>query len=302
MPLKYVNYKGLQFPGFHTKSTLKIIFIFLVACSTISHAAAQSHDYKVERISLENELYGFCGTCILQDREGFMWFGSQNGLFRYDGKRFEKFLYDPEDSTSISHEEVQWILEDDEGTIWVSTVNGINKFDKTTGKFTYFLNIPAEETRNWYGSGRFILASDGCLYISFIGGFSRFDRETGQFTNFTVPDSLNEDKGTRVYRLLENSQGDIWVREEHNDLYLFHWETEAFERIVLQDDYYMNEIYEDASGRKWITSLNEIYQYNPETNTSVPYLRDLVDPGDKEYLRFMHLFEDRDGEYLQWHS
>ena len=75
--------------------------------------------------------------CIFQDSEGYMWFGTQNGLNKFDGYSFEKYFNNPSDTSTISNSWIFDITEDDNGIIWIGTKGGLNKFDKNTGLFTY---------------------------------------------------------------------------------------------------------------------------------------------------------------------
>jgi sugar lactone lactonase YvrE len=78
-------------------------------------------------------------TSMLQDRDGFYWIGTFNGLNRFDGSNFQHFFYNEYDSTTLSHNHVLDLAEDNEGNIWVGTMRGLSKFDKQTGKFIRFL-------------------------------------------------------------------------------------------------------------------------------------------------------------------
>lgn len=77
--------------------------------------------------------------CMLQDREGFIWIGTFNGLNKYDGYNFKVFVNDPMDSSSISENVITSIAEDDSGNIWLGTFNGVlNKFNKKNETFERF--------------------------------------------------------------------------------------------------------------------------------------------------------------------
>jgi len=85
---------------------------------------AQNRPVKFERLSLEQGLSQSSVYCLLQDRQGFMWFGTQDGLNKYDGYRFTVYKHDVLDSNSLSNNCVNSIYEDRAGTLWIGTQDG----------------------------------------------------------------------------------------------------------------------------------------------------------------------------------
>jgi len=81
-------------------------------------------------------------TSIYQDSDGFMWFGTHDGLNKYDGYNFVIYYHDPKDSSSLSDSYISAIREDIYGNIWVGTTNGLNKLNPVTGQIKNFHNEP----------------------------------------------------------------------------------------------------------------------------------------------------------------
>lgn len=97
---------------------------------------AQNEDLKFERIGQEQGLAASSVMSILQDRRGFMWFGTQDGLFRYDGYGMTVYKHVRLDSTSLGNNYIWTLLEDSEGTMWVGTSGGgLNRFDRKNDCF-----------------------------------------------------------------------------------------------------------------------------------------------------------------------
>lgn len=92
------------------------MFILLMLCSNLPFSLSQN--YQVQTFTTAEGLLQGMIYDILQDRDGFMWFATKDGLNRFDGYRFEMFTNDPFDPFSIAGNEVVSLLEDKQGNIW----------------------------------------------------------------------------------------------------------------------------------------------------------------------------------------
>jgi signal transduction histidine kinase/ligand-binding sensor domain-containing protein/DNA-binding response OmpR family regulator len=111
-----------------------VLVIFLCSCNYARAAlASASH---IDRISLKEGLSNSQVRCIFQDRRGFLWFGTYDGLNRYDGYDFKVYRNQPEDSSSIIHSYVNCIAQDARNNLWVGTRQGVSMLDPLTDKFS----------------------------------------------------------------------------------------------------------------------------------------------------------------------
>ena len=99
--------------------------------------SANKYDLRVERIPLEYGLSHPIVTCIFQDSIGFLWFGTRDGLNRYDGYTFTVYKSDPEDPHSLSNDNVLSMYEARSGILWIGTENGLNRFDRDKEQFIH---------------------------------------------------------------------------------------------------------------------------------------------------------------------
>ncbi|HEX9974729.1 MAG TPA: two-component regulator propeller domain-containing protein, partial [bacterium] len=113
--------------------TFTIFLLFGFQIATMNMLQAQIDD-----LNLENVLVQFPNlsgtTHILQDRYGFMWFGSGTGLKKFDGYQVFVYQHDPADSLSLSDNLITALVEGKDQSLWVGTINGLNKLDAATGK------------------------------------------------------------------------------------------------------------------------------------------------------------------------
>ena len=100
--------------------------IFLFLCCIYSNA----QQYFFSGYSISDGLSQSVVNCIFQDSKGYIWFGSQNGLNKYNGYSFEVFTYNPSDSNSIANNWINGIAEDKEANLWIATKGGLVKYNR----------------------------------------------------------------------------------------------------------------------------------------------------------------------------
>ena len=99
-------------------------------------------DLKFSHLTTEDGLAQDNVVAILQDRRGFMWFATGEGLNRYDGNSFVVYKNDPKDPGSLSHNFIRTVFEDAQGYLWVAAYPGINRFDPRTERSTRYCHDP----------------------------------------------------------------------------------------------------------------------------------------------------------------
>ena len=113
------------------KALLKLVSLSVVLCLNLPDGLfSQPQEIKFEHILLAQGLSQSSVRCILQDSKGFIWFGTEDGLNRYDGYNFKVFRKDPQNANSLSDNSVRFIYEDRSDVQWIGTKGGgLNKFD-----------------------------------------------------------------------------------------------------------------------------------------------------------------------------
>jgi ligand-binding sensor domain-containing protein/class 3 adenylate cyclase/HD superfamily phosphodiesterase len=113
-------------------------FIALIFLFGYSQTLAQKNNFSFDHLGLREGLSQSYVNCIVQDKQGFIWIGTQDGLNKYDGYHFSVYKNNPKIKNTISSNYVHAIVIDEAGNLWVATDNGLNKFDPVTEQFTRF--------------------------------------------------------------------------------------------------------------------------------------------------------------------
>lgn len=189
---------------------------FLVCCLWLLHcvaAAAVPHTLNFEQLSVKDGLAQETVTAIVQDQQGFMWFGSQHGLSRYDGYRVTVYRTIPNDPRSLADNWVQVLHVDKKNRLWVGTRGGLQRFDPSSGDFTRFPAAPDGPERAGRRQVQAIIGDGyGQLWLGTSDGVQHFDPESGRYTarrhDPADPASLANDQ---VNALALDAQGGLWV-------------------------------------------------------------------------------------------
>ncbi len=168
-----------------------------------------------ERISLQQGLSQSVIESIVQDRKGFLWFATEDGLNRYDGYGFTVYRYQAGNPRSLSYNDVKTIHEDRAGLLWVGTFEGgLNRFDPATETFTRYRNVPSDPDSLSANTVRAVLEDRaGNLWIGTQGGgLDRLDRATGKFAHLRFdPRDASSLPHDDVRAILEDRNGALWI-------------------------------------------------------------------------------------------
>ena len=178
-----------------------------------------------EHLSVEDGLSNNSVNCILQDREGFMWFGTNDGLNKYDGYTFTAFKPNPTDAAhGFQNNQILGLCEDHKNRLWVATLGGLHEVDKRTGRVTPH-PIRANNASKWNYHHSICEDSRGMIWISTLAGIARYEPDLHRFTLFPIP----RPEAT-IKTVFEDPQHRFWVAT-YEGLYLFDRATGRFTLI-----------------------------------------------------------------------
>ena len=242
---------------------IRIGIKIFVSFSVIGMLFAGNRDIKFDHLSMDQGLSQNTVVCILQDSQGFMWFGSDEGLNRYDGYDFKTYYHDANDPGSLSQNRIKSLCEDRYGVLWIGTYGGgLNKFIPEEEKFTRYTSDPNNPGTLSDNSVISIYEdSSGILWIGTYSGLNKFDRAKGKFTSYR-PEKIDADDP---------------------DIFITNWIT---------------SICEDSTGQFWIGTVKGLYKFDRVTCKFSPNFFHPGTPGCINNTKITSICEERPG--LLW--
>lgn len=226
---------------------------------SISLKAETLPEFKVDVHDKEyqgNQISGVIRT-VFQDKKGNFWFGTQNGLCRYDKSGLVYFDLKDSNGQGIT---VHVIFEDNTGNIWIGYGGGIAKYDGN-----YFTIYHEKDILTRGGLWSMTMDKKGMLWIGTTQGVYTFDGEA--LSPFEIPEGKKDStKGVStpkmIHSIIEDSKGRMWFAT-NGGAYIYDGTTltNISEKDGLQSSF-VNQIIEGADGNYWISTSTGLYQYN----------------------------------------
>ncbi len=222
------------------------VILLSVLCAL--SAIPQTYEYFFSQLTDADGLSQSTIFSMIQDKDGYLWLGTIDGLNRYDGYEFKVYSNDPSDSLSISDNFISALFEDSNGLIWVGTVNGyLNCFDKKTEKFKrYSIN-------NYFSSS-----------VDY------------QDDYYEYPLAFSRNQNNTVTTITEDKNGDLWIGTWGNGIIIFDGQSKKGLHLYHSADISssissnrITDIVSDRNSTIWIATfgggLNKLNKF-PDSN------------------------------------
>ncbi len=253
--------------------------LFLLILNLISIIAfSQNQFYKFEKLSTKDGLSHSNVYCIEQDHLGYMWFGTQDGLNKFDGYNFTVYRHEPTNPNSLSTSNFGKVYLDDEGIFWFGTYGGgLDRFDPKTNLFKHFTHDTKDPNS---------ISSDLILFIyedsyddlwlgTVNGGISRYNRKEQKFKQYKPEPNNNfsfNDKHAKC--ICETKDGTLWIGSE-SGLYKYSRENDHFTNYAHNPDDKNSlasnniiHLYADENDIIWIATHGAgLNSFDPKTET-----------------------------------
>jgi ligand-binding sensor domain-containing protein/two-component sensor histidine kinase len=244
----------------------------LILASTSLHA--QPLELRFDRISLEQGLSDLTVFSLAQDSAGFLWFGTSDGLNKYDGYTFTVFRPDPTDTNSLTAAPINDMCVDRSGTLWLATGSGLSTMHPDSAAPRRFPQPPGP--RLPFSTTCVQPLRDGSIGVGTWEGFYIYKPSTDEFTrvDFDTLDTLI------VTTFVEARDGTLWIGAAHKGLVAYHPATKK--QIVFRKNErdprklpgdLITRILEDRNGRIWVATQRGLCRLDDKRESFLRYTR-----------------------------
>ena len=233
---------------------------------------AQTKPVIFEHITIDDGLSQGTVTSIFQDQKGFIWFGTHDGLNRYDGYNFKIFKHNAKDTHSVSSNWIEQIDQDKNGNLWIATDNGFNMYDRLSETFkNVYVDIPSQK-KLLEGNRIYAILCDkyedeNVIWVGTVYGMVKYNADNRNFELFNPVAEPKE--GDYVRCFAQDESGDIWVGTSESGIFKFKHNTNEFIQYKIrgttnnsQSTGYITEIFIDSNTNVWLGTPGGLFKYN----------------------------------------
>lgn len=271
-----------------------LLIILLITTNIVYVSAYNNINFK--NITSEDGLSQGTVETIIQDDQGYIWLGTNDGLCRYNGYEFKIYKHDEELENSITNNYIVDIKQDNLGNIWVGTANGLSKIDTKTDLITNYNMNDEEKSLSHYNIGDILITKSGDVLVGTSDGLNIYNEKKDEFYRIFNKDS---DLSSQFIRsLAEDENQNIWVATNNgidkidikNNKNIISFKTGDGKFDISENDIYV--VRYDPKGYIWAGALKEgLNRIDINTNEVKQYKNDDRDekslPGNhvKDILR-----------------
>ncbi len=286
---------------------MKYIKILILIIPQIILSQIKIDNLTFQHLTINEGLSQNTVLAIVQDSTGYIWFGTRDGLNRYDGYSFKQYFNNISDSNSITSNEITAIDVAPNGVIWIGTRTGLNSFNPKTEKFKNYFHIPSNKNSIIGNNINVIIHNlKGEIFVGTDKGLSIYsDNKFKSYKNKEITGAENNQVLTSIVLDFNNN---LWIGGTHS-LTTFDRKKEKFKVIkLLTDSTLINKALSvqgllfTTNSELWIGTRFGIIKYDITTKKIIGNLHDAImfKPLIRQYLR--NLFKDKQGNiwFAEW--
>lgn len=291
----------------HTKSAFRAGFCLVLLCLALN-LKGQHKNVRFQHLTIEDGLAQNMVDCMLQDSQGFMWFGTWNGLSRFDGYNFQTYNTERNDTEALGNNFVYSLVEDAYGNLWVGTREGLYVYLYNRDKFEKAAYLFNGEGIDLHARVHSLAVSDGNLLL--VGTEKglltlNIQNDQAQITSSQVYSKsiLESLKNEEVRDLLVASDGELWAGTD-NGVFIVGKDGKKLEKLVSQlgsnslSSNHIQSLYQDSQGAFWVGTDFGLNRFDPVSRQVLPFFHDPANLKSLPHNSIMDILEDGSGRLL----
>jgi ligand-binding sensor domain-containing protein/AraC-like DNA-binding protein len=253
-------------------NTAQFILLLLLLSGVSVQVYSQAPKLSFKHLNTEQGLSDNGVKTIFQDKLGYVWFGTFNGLNRYDGYKITSFRNKPGDSTSLSNNWISTLVQDKRGNLWVGTSQGLNRYNAAVNLFERY-NLSKNGIPDNTDISSIYSDKGGNLWVATPGALYLYNYLSNRFKEVQNNKKTNQ---SYIAMLFEDSKGRFFILR-HKGLYIFNTKTFTSKPFLLKNKKILNDstyhsMVEDKQGNLWIGSYQfGVTKINISKNLSKVY-------------------------------
>lgn len=259
---------------------LKYLFFSLIFCwlsSSGQTIETISKDLKFKRFTSADGLSQRSVMAILQDKKGYLWFGTRDGLNKFDGNKFIVYRHNANDPRSLSNNNIHAIYEDSYGNLWIGTQVGLNRYDPQTDRFIHYKHSDGNDDLTDHLVRSILQINSDTLWAATDNGILQVNIKTQKTERIRKENSrrINFLSHNSTRFLLKAKDESIWIcNTQYIDVY--NPGKKTFKRInyprqnLNSNNIHFNDLptlFADRKNAIWLGYEQGLALYNPQTES-----------------------------------
>ena len=313
--------------------------LFLLLCLFLLHVVVTAASASVNRLRFshltnKNGLPGNTVFAILEDQKGYFWFGTKNGVCKYDGKTFVVYEHNSSDTTSLLSNDIRYLYEDSNKAVWAATNYGLTRYNREQDRFETVVKNVLVRGMIEDGKGGFYIAAprglrhmdshynvkdyvgannilvngnamdivkdeNGNLWVATKKGLYHVSLKDSAVTlYYNDPRDKNSIPTNDLLCLYIDQRNNLWVGTADKGLLHFDPHEKTFSTVKSISNSYIHHIREDDSGRLWVGTEWGLNIYDVESGENLVCLNDLSDNNSINDNAVYSIYKDRDNNMV----
>ena len=243
-------------------------FCLLFVCTLLINISTAQNQGDMQSISIPDGLSSPNVQSVYQDRFGYIWIMTEDGLNRYDGNKIKVYRNDPDDPASLFGNQVFCAVEDNEGYLWIGGNGFVNRYDYSTDRFQHVRLSTVSTEPNGSNVSSLFTDTQGRIWAGSKGGeIYKFGRKSNIFDLIRHTEDIDANYTGELWCITQLKNGKILFANRNRGIFQYNENSEKTDYFYLEKNFSPTKIFriqEEDDGTIWFSGEDQIIRYNPK--------------------------------------